>query len=265
MHYFKRFGDVCSGIAAFIGAMYLFRTFMGIKVTDEEIGLRERLKQFLSPAESPANQLMAVLVVMLALSAVAGLVLSRLPHITVIFSLPPLLLTLDMIKSGYIVDYPLLHLLLAAIAFLSGIFECARLDRRDGKRRAAIAANIISVGFAVFLLYIYKAAQRVASYTAETSAELNVFKQEIFTDAPNMDMEKMLVFAAIFLVLVALSLSLRDIFFVDAILALPPIFVLMYYWEADKLTVHPEVIIGFAICIFVARLVPTFMCNGKAE
>ncbi len=263
MSYFKRFGDTCSGISAFMALIYLFRTFMSTKATDEEMGIIERLKLFVSPTAAPDRYFLAILALMLVISALAGCIFARIPYITPLFSLPPLLLTLDMIKSQYIKDYPMLHLLLAIFAFLGGIYECSRMDRVDGKHRAATAANITAVFFSAFLIWLYRVAVRLEGFAGNELEDLNIFEREVLALAPDMNMGLLLVFAALSLLLVAISLILRDIYFIDAVMALPPVLVLIYLWGAEKITVQSEVVVAFSICVLAARIVPMFM--GKAE
>ena len=261
MSYFKKFSDFCSGFACFMAVIYLFRQFMVFDVTDEKTGLFVKLKLFLSKTEKIENHLLFVLALMLLISVLAGCVFKRLPFLTLIFSLPPLALTVDLIKAEYLNEYPLLFLLLCIIAFLGGVCESVRMDREDGKRRASWGANIVSFGFAAFLLFIYRRASYVGS-VAEIN-ELCRFDREIYFFAESMDIKLLLTFSAVYAALTVLSLLLLDIYFIDAILALPPTTALLYLWGAEKLTVHPEVIVTFALAVLAARVVPAL--GGRAS
>ncbi len=271
MSYFKKFGDFCSGFTCFIILIYLFRTFMRFKPTEEEVGLVGRLKEFFALDSGYDKRLAAVLVIMLALSVAVGMLFKRLPYICAVFSLPPLLLTVDMVKSEYIKDYPVLCLLLLGIAFVACVLECVRLDRVDGRRRTCLCGALISGGFAVYLWWLYDKTQKLlASETelekiAEQTAELGEkadkfakFNSEILFGTENMDIKILATFAAVYAVLALVGLLLKDIYFVDAALVLAPTVAIIYFWGAEKITFHEEVIVTFSVAVLAARIIPAF-------
>ncbi len=274
MSYFKKFGDFCSGFTCFIILIYLFRTFMKLKPTEEEVGLVGKLKEFLSVESAYDKRLAAVLVIMLVLSVAAGMLFKKLPYICAVFSLPPLLLAVDMVKSEYIKDYPVLCLLLLGIAFVACVFECVRLDRADGRRRTCLCGALISGGLAAYLWWLYDKAQRllaaealeveveeIAKQTAELGEKVDKFARfnsEILFGAEDMNIKILAVLASVYAVLALVGLLLRDIYFVDAVLVLPPTVALIYFWSAEKITFHEEVMVTFAVAVLAARIIPAF-------
>ncbi len=262
MSYFKKFSDFCSGFACFMALIYLFRQFMGFDVADEELGMVGKVKLFLSRTEALDRYLLFVLALMLAISVLAGCIFKKLPYLTLIFSLPPLAMAVDLIKAQYLKEYPLLFLLLCIIAFIGGVYECVRMDRADGRHRAAWGADIVSLGFAAFLVFVYRKAGALAGIAEEDAFELDHFDYEIYSLAENMDIKILLTFAAVYAGLALVSLLLSDIYFIDGILALPPAVALIYLWGAEKLTVHPEIIVTLALANFTARIIPAV--SGKA-
>ncbi len=272
MSYFKKFGDFCSGLTCFIILIYLFRTFMKFKPTEEEVGLVGKLKEFLSVDSAYDKRLAAVLVIMLVLSVAVGMIFKKLPYICAVFSLPPLLLGVDMVKSEYIKDYPALCLLLLGIAFVACVLECVRLDRADGRRRTCLCGALISGGFAAYLWWLYDKTQKLlaadaleAEKIAEQAAELGEkvdkfakFNSEILFGAEDMNIKILAALAAVYAVLAFIGLLLRDIYFIDAVLALAPTVAIIYFWGAEKITFHEEVIVTFAVAVLAARIIPAF-------
>ena len=262
MGYFKRFSDFCSGFASFTVLIYLFRQFMVFKPVGDEVGTVEKIKMFLSRTQSLERHLLFVLALMLAVSVLAGWIFKRIPFVSCVFTLPPLAFTVDLIKAEYIDEYPLLILLLCIIAFLGGAIECIRRDREDGRHRAAWLADIVSAGTAALLWYICKNADKLAEFSEEEAMELNYFDYAIYQYSADMNLKILENFAIALVVFVVVSLVLSDVYFIDAILALVPAVAFLYLWGAEKLTVHPEIIVTFALANFAARVIPAF--SGKA-
>ena len=267
MRYFKRFTDFCSGFACFTAIIYLFRQYMTYKLGDEEaeIGLVDKLKMFFSRQTELEHYLMLMLAVMLAVSVLASVILNKLPQLTFVFSLPPLLLSLDMIKSEYIREYPMMYPLLGSLAVIGGIYECVRMDKRDGKHRSAYAGSVVSAFASAFCFYIYKKWQTFSALTheeTENALEMRRFDYEIYNHADAMDMKLFLTFAIVFGCLAVIGVILTDIYFIDAILALPPMVALIYTWGAEKISVHPEMLVALSVAIFTTRIIPTVSCKA---
>ncbi len=270
MSYFRKFGSFCAGLTCFIMSIYLFRTFMTFEPEAEDAGAVDKLKEFLSLDINYGNRLAAVLVIMLVLCVASGVLLKRLPFVCPVFSLPPLLLTVDMVRDGYIVDYPILCVLLLCIEFVSCVFECVRLDKADGKRRAAWCADIATVGFAAFLMRLYSLGKMYekTDYPMydESGAEILIsrFDSELLSTEPT-DLKIFIALAAVYAVAVLVSLLLPDIYFIGGVLALPPAAFTAYLWSAEKITFHEEIIVAFAFAVLVARVIPAFSGTAKID
>ena len=261
MSYFKKFGDFCSGFACFSAIIYLFRQYMMFDAKDAE--LMEKVKMFFDKNVETDNRLMLVLVVMLVLSVVASIVLRRLPYLIPMFSVPPLLLAVDMFRSGFLREYPMMYLLLLCIAVISHIWECVSLDSRFGRHRAAFAGDAMSALCAAVMLIIWKRGNDVFALESKDALLLNAFDYEIWSGAKNMNMRLFLVMGCAYLGMILISLLLTDVYFIDAALAAVPCIAGVYMWSADKLTVHAEIAVTLSLVVLVARLIPTF--SGKRE
>lgn len=260
MSYFKKFGDFCSGFACFAALIWLFSEFMSTKF-DEELGLKEKIKDFIDGVGRVNNKLMLTLAIMLALSVLASIVFKRIPFVTPAFSVPPLMLSVDMVRAGQIEDYPMMYILLGGFSVLSGIAECVYMDRRDGGHRAALAGDAVALLAAGSAYFIWKRAEIVSAMENVDILELNVFDYEIYVNLGDMDTGILLSVVIAFLVLTAVSLILRDIYFIDAILSVAPLIVTSYMWSAGKITVHPELLVTVSAVYFAVRLIPAL--SGK--
>ncbi len=266
MSYFRKFGSFCAGLAGFIMLIYLFRIFMSFEPMAEDTGILEKVKEFLSPEGHYDNRLAAVLAVMLVLCVAVGAVFKRLPFVGSAFSLPPLLLAVDMVRDSYIKEYSMLCLLLLEICFVSSVWECVRLDRGDGKHRAALCADILTVGFTVYLWKLYKLAKMYekADFSVYDENGAEIFTQPFDAEILAAEPMELKIFTALFIacaLIIAASILFRDAYFISAALTLVPTAALVYFWSAGKITFHEEVIVTFALSLLTARAIP--MLSGK--
>ncbi|MBO5203508.1 MAG: hypothetical protein J6B72_02720 [Clostridia bacterium] len=262
MSYFKKFADFCSGFAAFTALIYLFRQYMTFTPHEETEGSLEKLKQFFSKTDEYDNLLLLILALFFVASVLSSrLFAKRLSFIPVVTALPPLLLAVDMIKAEYIKEYPMLYVLFGALGVMAAIYECVRMDRADSKRRSAIAVKVVSLFTAAFCYYVYKKTEEL-SLISYDGPEFNPFERELRLYGGDMDIKLLSTAALIYLVLTVISILLTDIYFIDAILSVGPAVWLIYLWNAEKLTVHPELIVTLALCTLAVRTVPAF--SGKA-
>ena len=260
MSYLKRVGDFCSGFACFASLMWLLAEFMTYDAGS--VGLTEKLVRFFDDQYFVEHALMGALVVMLVLSVVASILLKRLPYLTLLFSVPPLVLSVDMVRSEYIEDYPMLYVLFCGISVVSGIWECVERDRRDGGHRTAIAGDVVCAIGAGTCVLLWLTARRLGDVTPDNFDELNVFEYEITRYSADMDVNLFLIFACVFVALIAVSLILTDVYFIDTLLTFISCVAVIYLWSADKWTVHAEVIATVAIAALITRLIPT-LSGGK--
>ena len=254
MSCFKKFGGFCSGFACFAALIWLFAEFMTADF-EEEIGFKDKLKVFFEESESLANKLMLVLAVMLVISILASVVFKRIPYVTLIFSVPPLMLSVDMVKDGYIENYPMMYILFCGVAVLSGVWECISRDRLDGGHRVGLAGDAVALAASGSMFFIWKRAEFLSLGESFYILELNHFDLEIYENLENMDIKIFLVLACTYLGLALVSLLLKDIYFIDAILAAVPFVATVYMWSAGKLTAHAELVVTASAIYFAVRLI----------
>lgn len=263
MSYFKKVGAFCSGFACFAACMWMLAEYMTYNPGNATLG--QKLEMFFDPTRHPETGLMAALIIMLALSVAADVALKRLPYLTLLFSVMPLILTIDMVKDDYIEDYPMLYVLFCALSVISGVWECIEMDRRDGGHRAGLAGDAVCALTAGVLAFIWWAGTKFVALTPEELKSVNVFEYEINKNAPLMDMRLFGVLACVYLVLMAVSYLMKDLYFIDTLLALVPCVAVIYLWSADKWTVQPEIVATLAVTVLVTRLVPTLSGGRKDQ
>ena len=154
MSYFKKFGDFCSGFSAFTALIYLFRQFMTFDFGEETLGMIEKLKLFFSKTAQFQNYCMLVLATTFVLSVIGGRVFAKLPYLAIVFCLPPIGVSIYMIRAELISEYPMLYAILGVVALISATVDCITADRRDGGRRCAYAGDVTSLCFSAFCFFV---------------------------------------------------------------------------------------------------------------
>lgn len=263
MRYFKRFADFSTGFVLFMAAIHLFGKFMSTDFAEEVLKLTEKLKVFFDKEAHLDNFLTAVLIVLLALSLTVSCVLKRFPHVALAFAVPPLALILDMVEADRIEKYSMLYVLFAAMAVLGALTEALRRDGEDGKCRGAIGSALVSLLTAAYCFFIWFRWSKVSPLDSEAAAELNFFDREIYTASGDMNMKSLVYFGAAYLAIAVVMLILRDVYFVSAPLTAVPCVLLIYRWNAEALTVHPEVVVTLSVVTLCVSLVCTL--SGKAR
>ena len=225
------------------------------------MGFKEKLKDFIDGIGRTNNKLMLVLVIMLVISILASLVFRRIPFVTLLFSVPPLILSVDMVRAEQIKNYPMMYILLCGISVLSGVIECIYIDQRRGTHTSAFAGDIVALLAAGSVGFIWKRAEIISAMESVDTSELNVFDYEVYKNLGSMDTKVFVTLAFAFIVMTVISLVLRDIYFIDAILAIVPLTVTAYMWSAGTLTMHSEIVVTVSAVYFVVRLIPAL--SGK--
>lgn len=261
MRYFKRFADFCTGFALFSAIIYLFREFMSNNFGEEELKITEKLKLFFDKSAELDNFMMLLLIGFFALSLAASCVFSKLPYISTLFSVPPLVLCMDMIKSERIEEYPLMYVILSSMGILGSVFESLRRDSEDGKCRAALGNALVSALTSSSCFFIYFKWQEVRHLIDNQPFDLNFFDYEIYSASRDMNMKSILIFACVYAGIAVLILVFGNVYFLSLPLTLTPCALLIYRWNAGSLTVHSEVIVTLSIITAGATLICTL--SGK--
>ena len=259
MSYFKKFGDFCSGFACFAALMWLFAEYMTFDLKD--VGFKEKIIKFFDKNVEYTHRIMLVLAIMLAISVVASVVLKKVPYLTLLFSVPTLTMSVYMVSSNAIEDYPMMYILLCAISVISGVWECIGKDKYDGGHRAALAGDAVSLLTSAALMLIFKKSRDI-SLAADGEAIRGAFDYAVASGADGMNMKLFVYISLVYVALTLISLLFTDVYFLDALFAFISLAVLVYMWSAGIWTVHAAVVVTLAAINFSVRLIPA-VSGGK--
>ena len=279
MSLFKKFTDLCAGIAAFFAGIFFIRKYMDFdpekaaekakeaatdafdKITDAVESATEKapskLEQFLTPTEEADYSMLIPLILLLLMSALLGRVFKRLPYVCFGISLLPAMAIAYMYETGMLYEQIGMYLILGALHVIGNLVECLMRDREDGRHRAAVAAKISSALPAVFCFYVM---WKGAHIPTEKLDKLSHFDNRVFFGMTEADVAIMTRLGIMMLIILALTLILHNVYFIDAILSLIPLGYVIYQVGGEFLTFAPTVF--FALAVFCA-LAHILLCFGE--
>ncbi len=255
MSYFKRFTDFCAGVAAFVAALFFVRKYMEFVPADpldvspspslesngatvEQITekLPSKLEQFLEPTDTADYSLLIPLILLLLLSAILGRVFKKLPYVCFGISILPAMMIAYMFETDTLHAQIPLFLAVALLHVIGNIAECLIRDREDGRHRAWIAAKISSAIGAISCFFVtWKGAQT----PPENVDKINHFEHKIFFEMTEADVGLLTKLGWMFIILLAISLIMYNVYFIDAILSLIPTVFVIYQTAGEFLTLAP--------------------------
>lgn len=257
MSYFKRFTNFCAGFTAFHAIIYLIGQFMSFNPTGDP-NMTEKIKLFLAPDHQKSHREYLVLIILLVLSAVAGRIFERAPYISLVISLAPLAKILLLFGDEKLFDRPMLYIILGLLHVSGNVIHAVILDRADGRRRAAICVHIFGICAFAASLWLMRQAKELLSLEEEAVAELGRLDLTVLAGAENGAHEIILKLGIFILSSVTLSIILRDIYFIDAILSILPFGYCVYLIATGKLTLFPAIILAATFLYFSFRLLLLF-------
>ncbi len=253
MNYLKRFSDFCAGFAAFAASLYILRKFMSFNPADAE-GIKEKARLFFSKDYFRDYRAYLILIILLAVSVIIGIILERLPYVGFAFSLAPMLQILLMLGEGKLYERPMLYVILGTVHVVGNIVYSLSLDREDGKRRAFICANIFGAALFSLGIWVWRRASQLSLLGKDKLSELNARDTTILLGLED-DSEKLIIGIAVFILIsVAVSLILRDVYFIDALIAAVPFVYSVYLFASGKLTVFPQAVFFLTLFYFLFRI-----------
>lgn len=277
MSLFKKFTDLCAGVAAFFASIFFIREYMeftpeeppeisGGALTDALESASEefpgKLEQFLEPTENADYSLLIPLILLLILSAVLGRVFKRLPYVCFGISLLPAMMIAYMYEVGMLYEQVGLYLILGALHVVGNLVECLLCDREDGRHRLSIAAKISSALPAALCFYVmWKGAQT----PPEDIEEINHFEDRVFFGMTEADVEIMTRLGIMLLVLLCVSIILHNVYFIDAILSLVPLGYVIYQVGGEFLTFIPTVFFTLVAFCALSHILLCFCENNLSR
>ncbi len=253
MSYFKRFTNFCAGFTAFHAIIYLVGQFMSFNPAGNP-SMLEKLKLFLANDHPKSHREYIALIFLLIFSAVVGRIFERMPYISMAVSILPLIKIIIMFCDGKLFDRPMLYVLLGLLHTSGNIAYAISLDKYDGKRRANLCAHIFGASAFAMALWLKLRADKLAELEEAARAGLGDLDLSILAGAEN-GLDSLLFKLGLFvLISVAVSIILRDVYFVDTILALFPFGFCVYLITAGKLTLFPAIVLAVTFLYFAFRL-----------
>lgn len=255
MRYYKRFSDFCGGVSAFFALMYLFTQYMSFHPVNVE-STKEKLLRFFEEGASKDYRSYLLLVLLLVGALVIGNIFSRFPSVGFLASLFPMAQAMMMLREGKLYERPMQHILLGLLFCLGFVADALMRDRVDGKRRAYTLTNLCGVVFALVGVAVsWRSRKLLATELSEEAIEaLSYADLSIYHAAETEDVKILLTFSALIAATVLISLLLRDIYFLDSILAVGPLVYIIYLFHAEKLTLFPMAILILAAFYFICRM-----------
>ena len=281
MSYFKKFTDFCAGVAAFVAGVFFIRKYMVFKPKEPPESLASistdtagetleavtekfpgKLEQFLTPDSYNDYTLLLPLIFFLLLSALLGRVFARLPYVCFAISLIPATLIAYMFEHDMLKEQIGMFLILGALHVIGNFAECLIRDREDGRHRASIAAKISSAAGAFFCYYVM---WQGAQTPPEDAKEIGHIQHRILFEMTEADVEIMTKLGAMFLILLAVSLILYNVYFIDAILAPVPAIYVMYQVGGQFYTLAPAPLAFLALTCALAHITLCFLENNLSR
>ena len=281
MSYFKKFTDFCAGVAAFVAGVFFIRKYMVFKPKEPPESLASistdaagetleavtekfpgKLEQFLTPDSYNDYTLLLPLIFFLLLSALLGRVFARLPYVCFAISLIPATLIAYMYEHDMLKEQIGMFLILGALHVIGNFAECLIRDREDGRHRASIAAKISSAAGAFFCYYVM---WQGAQTPPEDAKEIGHIQHRILFEMTEADVEIMTKLGAMFLILLAVSLILYNVYFIDAILALVPAIYVIYQVGGQFYTLAPAPLAFLALTCALAHITLCFLENNLSR
>jgi hypothetical protein len=150
----------------------------------------------------------------------------------------------------------MLYIVLGLLHIVGNIIHSLLLDRADGKRRAFICANVCGGAIVGFAAWLWLKLRGLAAYDDPFEAEELSRLDLKISIAAEEDFQKLIFNIAVMIAItVLISILLRDIYFIDAILALVPLVYCVYIvLLKDKLILFGELMLGATFFYFVCRM-----------
>lgn len=238
MSYFKRFTDFCGGFVAFAAVLHLIGEYMTFKLPEDEF-TSGKLKVFLDAERTEGYRGYVIMVALFVLSVLVGRVFERLPYVTLAVSVLPLYQTVNLFSNGKFERFSILYLLLAILHTAGSIIQALVLDKNDGKRRGFVCAGVLGVMMLAGGVWVWRKAGDLLVYDDPFTVEsLSKTELQIATAAQDGVHALVLKIAVMIAVSVVLSLILRDIYFIDAILSVIPL-----VYAVNKALIHGQLVL----------------------
>lgn len=273
MSYFKRFTDCCAGLAVFGALLYLVRSFIPF-MKGKDISTIQKLKDFLGRDNADNYRAYAILAIAFTASLIIGILFKKFPFVSVAVSTAPIVLSVDLFAQSRLEVRPAFFIILAAIHVAGCLFECVMCDRerRLPKLNCTFIAGVITTFasgalslFTSFRLSAMKDLVKTADPDSFNITKLSYFDAEIFNlvkdssaKGINTDPDGLILLAAMFAVVLIVTVFIGEIFFVDLFFSVIPLGMLIYNLSSKAFLPQGDMLIALALISTVIFFAATF-------
>ena len=279
MSLFKKLTDFCTGIAAFVGSLFLLQKYMlfepldtqeyiewlsyEIKYSDGKLspsmldGITEapsKLSQFFTPklANEYDYRLLAILIVTLAISILVGLIFKKLPYVSFFFSLIPAVEITYLFTKERLYTQIGLFLIAGALHVAGSIFECIIRDKEDGRHRLWVCAKISLLFPAAFCLLCTKLTDVISIEGIDD--KLPIFKDIAFKMTNPNNMEIVTKIGWMYVIIFAVAMVFYNVYFIDTILTAIPLIYTIHMLYSENLSFNPALFTVLAAICFMTHI-----------
>lgn len=279
MSLFKKLTDFCTGIAAFVGSLFLLQKYMlfepldtqeyiewlsyEIKYSDGKLspsmldGITEapsKLSQFFTPklANEYDYRLLAILIVTLAISILVGLIFKKLPYVSFFFSLIPAVEITYLFTKERLYTQIGLFLIAGALHVAGSIFECIIRDKEDGRHRLWVCAKISLLFPAAFCLLCTKLTDVISIEGIDD--KLPIFKDIAFKMTNPNNMEIVTKIGWMYVIIFAVAMVFYNVYFIDTILTSIPLIYTIHMLYSENLSFNPALFTVLAAICFMTHI-----------
>ena len=261
MSYFKKFTDICAGAAAFLCALFFIRNYMAF---DPDLSEKApgKLEQFLKSTETANYKVIITLTLLLLLSVAVGVIFRKLPYVCFGASLIPAAFLSVMVEHGSLYNEIALVIILTLLHVVGNLVDCITRDNEDGRHRLWICAKISSAMGAFFCFYTIWLSKGELPKDTKALEELGDLERSMLLDARPLDLEVISNLFWMFAVLLVISLLLYNVYFIDAILALPPAIYVIHGVTSGNLGVATYLFITVSLICAISHLMLAIFENN---
>lgn len=261
MSYFKKFTDLCAVIGAFCAAIYFIVKYMNFDpvISEKSPG---KLEQFLVPTSKSDYTMLLPLILILLLSAVLGFALRKFPFICFAFSTVPALYVSFMFEKGVLYELIGIMVIVCSLHVIGNLADCATRDKEDGKHRLSAAAKISSLMGALLCFRVLKLSKLTPP---EDTKGLTLFEKDILLDFQPLDAEIISKLFWMFIILLAVSILLYNVYFIDAILSIVPAVYAVHAMLSENLGAAPSVFLVMTVICTVSHLMLVVFENNLSR
>ncbi|MBR2354044.1 MAG: hypothetical protein IKD18_06390 [Clostridia bacterium] len=270
----KKFTDFFAIFGAFSAAMYLIMKFMPFKTMEEDAPILTKIKEFFSPELKKDYIVFLILFLLFFGSFLFSRIFPKLPSLHFGISLLPLawsFFMFDYIQTIFegseltnrLKEHPMLFLICALLNTVGALADCFLYDRKNGSNHSVIASWIPSA----LLLHISLNMFIKTRFMPEDLSEITYQIHFAHVDANAIPryFEMYLWIAIVYGVILTISILLRKLHYISAVLSLLAAGFAIGCWHGNDLPLFGAAIWILAVSALVCHLGLTFIPRQRQE